>query len=72
MSNLMLTFLKIWKIRFSNCTQTCFVVIYNVYLYTDDRAEESKSEKKTEWTKFRKKKEKSKHDHCKGNLKLDS
>lgn len=34
------------------------MVIYNVYLYTDDRAEESKSEKKTEWTKFRKKKEK--------------
>ena len=33
------------------------MVIYNVYLYTDDRAEESKSEKKTEWTKFRKKKE---------------
>ena len=42
------------------------MVIYNVYLYTDDRAEEDRSEKKTEWTEFRKKKEKSKHDHCKG------
>ena len=36
------------------------MVIYNVYLYTDDRAEEDRSEKKTEWTEFRKKKEKEK------------
>ena len=34
------------------------MVIYNVYLYTDDRAEEGKSEKKTEWIEFRKKKRK--------------